>query len=239
MSCLGVVLAGGQSRRMGHDKMWIQFGGATLAEHVLRRLLRQLGDVVLNCPEDRGSGGFVPLVPFVCDMAPFVGLGPLSGLYAALHHAATKGSYDCVITVAVDTPFFPKDYVARLCEMVPFYPHHVLMATSDGHAHPTFALWPCGIRKKLEHFPKIVRQFPDKNCGENKKLEQFVELNDTKTALAEHLKLGDYSILSFAKKIGVHYVPFLPSGGGLPDSFFNINRPQDLQLARKYRTSLE
>jgi len=36
-----------------------------------------------------------------------------------------------------------------------------------------------------EQFPKSVTRFSDKNCGKNKDLEQFAELSEAKTALAE------------------------------------------------------
>jgi len=36
----------------------------------------------------------------------------------------------------------------------------------------------------IEHFPKSVKRFSDKKCGENKRLEPLVEPSETKTALA-------------------------------------------------------
>jgi len=205
MSCfapyLGVVLAGGYSRRMGHNKALVEFGGVRLVDYVSRRLLLQLDDVVINTPLDMYCGeGVCPAVslPLVGDIAPFVGLGPLSGLHAALCYIQVKNKpYEGVITIAVDTPFFPNDYVARLCDVAALYPQRVVIAASGGTPHPTFALWPRSVEKTLK----------------------------------VHLQQGDYAILSFARQVGVEFVDFPINEQGKQDVFFNINTPQDLQLA--------
>jgi len=196
---LGVVLAAGRSRRMGRDKALIEFGGARLVDYVSRRLLLQLDDVIINMRCDEADVVDLPC-PVIGDVAPFAGLGPLSGLYAAFcYMKETAKHYDAVITIAVDTPFFPNNYVARLSEIAALYPQRTLIATSAGKVHPTFSLWPLAVEQ----------------------------------ALAAHLQQGDYAILSFAKRVGAEFVDFPPKGPGEGDAFFNINGPQDLQLAQQ------
>lgn len=56
---IGVILAGGESRRMGRDKAFLPFGGTTLIERVAARLRDACGDVVVvtNNPEPYAACG--------------------------------------------------------------------------------------------------------------------------------------------------------------------------------------
>jgi len=154
MTCniLGLVLAGGRSRRMGQDKALISFDGeACLFSYVLHRFECQLDDIVISTASDHpifSESGH----DLVRDIAPFAGLGPLSGLYAALDHCQhlEPRHYDAIITIAVDTPFFPQNYVARLCRLARGRPHLALIAATHNKQHPTFALWPCHLLPDLK-----------------------------------------------------------------------------------------
>jgi len=149
---LGVVLAGGQSRRMGQDKALLPFGNnRTLFDHVLHHFGRQIDNIIIStanhdsvfthCGHD-----------LVGDIAPFERLGPLSGLYAAFDYCQKSGqSYRGLITVAVDTPFFPNDYVAQLRAMASSHPCCPLIAATGKRQHPTFALWPLDVASALHH----------------------------------------------------------------------------------------
>ena len=45
----GVILAGGQARRMGgQDKGWIPFHGRPMVEHICRQLEPQCGQIIIN-----------------------------------------------------------------------------------------------------------------------------------------------------------------------------------------------
>ncbi len=103
---VGVVLAGGQSRRMGRDKALLRLeDGRTLLERTVR-VLRTVGlDNVLlsvSSPERalalREAAPAVAALPVVADDAP--GRGPLGGLVAALR--ARPGH--AVLLVACDLP---------------------------------------------------------------------------------------------------------------------------------------
>jgi molybdopterin-guanine dinucleotide biosynthesis protein A len=92
--CSLVILAGGRSRRMGHDKATLPVGGGTLIEHLARRLAPVVDETII-------AGGVAP--PFegarmVADRRP--GLGPLAGMLAGF--AAAKQRH--VWVVACDLP---------------------------------------------------------------------------------------------------------------------------------------
>ena len=77
--------------------------------------------------------------------------GPLSGLLAALDWAAPLGA-TAVASVAVDTPFLPADLVPRLCLAAESAASGLVIAASGGVDHPTFGLWPVGLRADLRVF---------------------------------------------------------------------------------------
>jgi molybdopterin-guanine dinucleotide biosynthesis protein A len=108
---LGVVLAGGQSQRMGRDKADVMLAGKSLAALAIERLRPQVDRIALNS----NAGPFVwPGVDVVGDTIDGFP-GPLAGLLTAMRHAGScRPACSHVATAAVDTPFFPLDLVARL-----------------------------------------------------------------------------------------------------------------------------
>jgi len=148
MHGLGVILAGGKSNRMGSDKALRMLAGEPLVLHLLRRLHKQLGTVVINTASQAPLFGQlgVPLVP---DIAQFAGKGPLAGIYSAMVYAQAAGLH-AIITVAVDTPFFPPNYARRLLEKSAHHAGKPILARSENSWHPTFGLWPVSLHKALE-----------------------------------------------------------------------------------------
>lgn len=122
----GLVLAGGEGRRMGgQDKGLLPYQGVPLALHAARRLAAQACLVLISAnrhlEEYRGFG-----YPVVQDTLPGFN-GPLAGILAAmaaLDTLATDGEPPAYLAVVpCDTPHFPADLVPRL-----------LAATSGGKA---------------------------------------------------------------------------------------------------------
>lgn len=137
MTIVGLILAGGKSRRMnGQDKAFAAFGGKTLLARALARLSAQVDTVFLSANGDPASYGEfgVRVLP---DMAPGHA-GPLAGILAGFDAAMAAGATH-VLSIAVDTPFFPADLAARLAEGPP---DEIAVAASAGRMHPVFGLWP-------------------------------------------------------------------------------------------------
>lgn len=140
---LGVVLAGGLARRMGGDaehpgdKALIRLGGRTLLDRALERLFSQVDGLAINANGDPGRFGTdLPVLPDADDSYA----GPLAGVLAGLDHGASIGA-DRVVTVAVDTPFFPDDLVVRLCAEADKQGVPLACAITGERTHPVFGLW--------------------------------------------------------------------------------------------------
>ncbi len=148
---IGLLLAGGQARRMGGgDKCLKEVGGRTLLELVVERARPQVGALVLNANGDSGRFAAVGL-PVVADPVPGFA-GPLAGVLAGLEWAAAnRPGAAWIASLATDTPFFPGELVARLREAAQREVADIAVAASGGRAHPVFALWPVRLAGELRH----------------------------------------------------------------------------------------
>jgi molybdopterin-guanine dinucleotide biosynthesis protein A len=138
----GVVLAGGLSSRMGRDKAAVSLGGRLLLDHVLARLSSQAMDVAVNT--DAADARGLPVIP---DLIPGKA-GPMAGIHAAMAYGARLPGVSHVVTVSVDSPFFPTDLVARLGAAIDG-PSRIAVAASAGRSHPVFGLWPVVLADDL------------------------------------------------------------------------------------------
>lgn len=147
MSIAGVIIAGGQSSRMGREKAFVEVGGLPLLSHVLQRLTPQVETIALNANGDPAR--FAPFnLPVISDRISGIAT-PLVGIHAALEWAQDAG-YDAIVTATSDAPFIPRDLVARLRDEGRVHPAAV--AASGGQAHFATGLWPIGLRHDLAHF---------------------------------------------------------------------------------------
>ncbi len=146
---VGVILAGGRSRRMGgRPKSLAPLAGRPLLAHVIARLRPQLRCLVLNVnapPAPFTAFG----LPITADSFPGFA-GPLAGILAGMAWARQhEPQARHIITAATDTPFFPRDLVARLCASADAQATKIVLATSAGRVHPVFGLWPTALAPKL------------------------------------------------------------------------------------------
>lgn len=142
---IGVLLAGGLSRRFGGgDKCLNVLAGRILLERVVERVRPQVGSLILNANGDGARFAHVKLNPMpeiVADIAPGA-LGPLAGVLTGMAWARShmRGAR-WVATFATDAPFLPCDLVDQLSAAVRHQEASIAIASSKGRAHPVFALW--------------------------------------------------------------------------------------------------
>lgn len=183
----GVILAGGQSRRMGgQDKAMIELDGRPLIERVIARLEPQCATLAISAngdPKRFARYGF-PILP---DTSPEP-QGPLAGVLAGLDWAATKG-FEAIVTVASDTPFFPENLVEHLKDVAHPTGFGIAVSEAEGENrwHPTFGLWPVTLRHDLRmaltrHQRKMLQFAEGKGAvpvhfGSDRHTEPFFNVN--------------------------------------------------------------
>ncbi|MBM3548693.1 MAG: molybdenum cofactor guanylyltransferase MobA [Alphaproteobacteria bacterium] len=145
---VGVLLAGGQSSRMGGgDKSLRLLGGRSILDRVVERVRPQVGRLILNANGDPSRFAATGL-PVVADSVEgFV--GPLAGVLAGLDWAAANvKSAVWIATAATDAPFVPRDLLRRLIRATEAGAE-LVCATSNGRTHPVIGLWPVRLREDL------------------------------------------------------------------------------------------
>ena len=127
----GVLLAGGNSRRMGEDKRYLVVGEQTLLERglaVLRSLFQQVLVVIAQDSPPLDIDARV-----VRDLLP--DCGSLGGLYSGLTEATTP----YIFVVACDMPFLAPEVIAQFTSRRATA--DIVMAKLAGRLHPMHALY--------------------------------------------------------------------------------------------------
>jgi molybdopterin-guanine dinucleotide biosynthesis protein A len=146
----GVLLAGGQSRRMGGgDKCLLDLAGSPMLQRVIDRIAPQVGALAINANGDPSRFASFAL-PVIADTVEGFA-GPLAGVLAGLRWSARAvPEATAVLTVSTDAPFLPRDLARRLSEAVADRPGAIALATSGGNLHPVVGLWPVALTDDLE-----------------------------------------------------------------------------------------
>lgn len=146
---VGVLLAGGQARRMGGgDKCLRNLGGETLLARAIARARPQVDTLILNANGDpsRFADYDAPVVPDVVDGFA----GPLAGVLTAMEWTAAHApDHETVASFPTDAPFFPADLVDTMLEARRQAGALLACAASQGRTHPVFGIWPVALRDEL------------------------------------------------------------------------------------------
>ncbi len=141
----GAILAGGESRRMGRDKAFLEIGGRRIIDRtveLLGPLFSQLL-VVTNSPADYAYLG----VRMVSDLLP--GRGALGGLYTALFFSSTQH----VFVVACDMPLLKAEVIRHLLDLS--HKWDVVVPQMGDHVEPLHAVY---SRRCLPHIEALLQR---------------------------------------------------------------------------------
>jgi molybdopterin-guanine dinucleotide biosynthesis protein A len=133
MDLSAVVLAGGQSRRMGRDKAWVEFNGKPLIVHAIEKL-RQIGVAEIFISGRAGTDYQSLGCPVLLDPEP--GLGPLAGIERAL--AACRSPR--LLALAVDLPGMTAEFLKALADECG--PDCGIVPELKGRLEPLAAIYP-------------------------------------------------------------------------------------------------
>jgi len=148
---VGVVLAGGEGRRMGPGvpKPLRTLAGRPMVAHVVERLRPQVMDlvVVANDPLPGVRALKVPVIqdpPDIQRAARREGrrLGPLAGILAGMEWTLKHHPHvGWILTAPTDVPFLPTDLTVRLCGLMHVPEPDVLMVRHGRRLEHTLAVW--------------------------------------------------------------------------------------------------
>lgn len=131
----GLILAGGQGRRMGGvDKGLQPLRGRPLAAWVLDRLRPQVTEVLINANQNQAQYARLGCRVIGDEIGGFA--GPLAGLHAGLK----ANVHPFLVTVPCDSPFLPTDLVRRLHAALVANHADLAVAKTGDQPHPVFSL---------------------------------------------------------------------------------------------------
>jgi FdhD protein len=136
-----VILAGGESRRMGTNKALLKVGDSALIESVYHTLAAIFHEVVMvtNTP---GEYGFIPCRK-VADI--YSGAGSIAGLHAGLAASSTER----IFVAGCDMPYLNPELIKLLCNISPDA-DAVVPVNSDGLREPLHAVYATSILDELQ-----------------------------------------------------------------------------------------
>ena len=148
MRIAAVILAGGKGERLGGvNKALLAIEGERFVDRAMAAtsgcspLLLAVGRANFEAPAELVQGHDLD-----ADYS-----GPLAGVAAAVEHLAGQ-PFDLLLSLAVDTPLFPRDFLSRALPLLDAAP--AVLAAYAGQDYPTNALWRLDA---IEGLPNGVR----------------------------------------------------------------------------------
>jgi molybdopterin-guanine dinucleotide biosynthesis protein A len=184
---VGVILAGGQARRMGGvDKALIPLGGTTLIERAIARASVQVSDLIINANGDLTRFAHLGLPVLPDRVSGFA--GPIAGILAGFEWMrANRPKARWLASFACDCPFFPMNMVERLVEKARSESAKIAVAESGSQHHPVFAVWSADIsatsedilvKRGLRKMDDFVATFPSTRVRfEAEPIDPFININ--------------------------------------------------------------
>ena len=176
---LGAILAGGQSKRMGKDKLFLEINNKKLIEHTIDKVKKYLKKVIIITNQDNEFFTKNNLITVkVCINGQ---LGPLVGILTAMKWAKENlANCSWVASFPCDTPFFPETIFQKFMEASKQNQSLLLCASSHGRKHNIFGLW------SLDLYDKLENDLVDKKI---RKVQDWIEKNKIKNL---EFKFRDY-----------------------------------------------
>jgi len=131
----GIILCGGQSKRMGRPKAWLPLGDEVMLQRVVRLLSSVVEPIVVVAAPEQELPLLPPNVRVARDLER--GRGPLQGLSIGL--ATMRDLAQAAYVSSCDVPFLEPAFVRRMIELLGSHQISVLRAL--GHYHPLAAVY--------------------------------------------------------------------------------------------------
>ena len=147
-SILGVVLAGGQSKRFGQDKSQVQLESKILIDYILLEILNEFNEILIIANNDIkffNSKKINKIEDYKKN------LGPLGGVLSAMKWIKENNKkYKWISTFPSDTPFFKKKNLHDFLNNINEEQSKLFFIKSNDRRHNIFGLWSLELLNRLE-----------------------------------------------------------------------------------------
>ena len=142
---LGVVLAGGKSKRFGEDKSEIKLGSKTLLKHTLDKINPKFNKIII-VSNNKIIKEYITIKDCIEGQ-----LGPLVGVLSAMKWIEKNNySHQWIATFPCDTPFFNISIIDKFIEATKLNDSLLYFVKSEEKRHNIFGLWSLKLIKTLE-----------------------------------------------------------------------------------------
>jgi len=174
-NCTAVILAGGESKRMGQDKSSVQLANTSLLHRTMRKVQPLFEHAFISVRQPRQDLS----LPFICDQ--FGSHGPMSGIATALERVDT----DWVFAIACDMPFISQALIRAMAKQRG--ENAIVVARVHGHLQPLAAFYAKSC------LPQMQQQLADGHRSLKTLIGNVDSLTVTEQECAQH----DAELLSF------------------------------------------
>lgn len=142
MKTVGIVLAGGQSRRFGSPKAFFQYNNIPFYEYAVKALEPHCHEVVVSTQKN-WKDQFPNTLRVVVDLPTVKGEGPLAGIYSVMETVQACR----YIVLPCDMPFINAEIIGELIRQ---YQPPISAVTIDTQRHPLVSIWESGLKEQLQ-----------------------------------------------------------------------------------------
>ena len=194
---LAAILAGGKSKRMGKDKLFLNINEKPIIEYTIDKVKKYFNEIIIVTNQENSFFKENNLIT-VKDCLEGQ-LGPLVGILSAMEWAKNNlEKCNWIATFPCDTPFFPEDVIKSFINESKKNESLLLCASSHGRKHNIFGLWSIELYERLKNdlIKNKIRKVQDWTEKNNiKKLEFNFENYDP------FYNINTLEDLEFSKKI--------------------------------------
>jgi len=142
---LGVILAGGKSKRFGQDKSEVKLGDKTLIEHTLHKIKSKFSKIIIV-----SNSKILKDYTIIKDCIDGQ-LGPLVAVLSAMKWIKKNNfSYNWIATFPCDTPFFNISIIDEFIKVSKLNNSLLYFIKSKEKRHNIFGLWSLQLIEILE-----------------------------------------------------------------------------------------
>ena len=141
MRTVGIVLAGGLSRRFGSPKAFARIGNEYFYERAVESVIPYCEEVIIvACPEQMDA--YPAQLEVILDLPEVAGFGPLAGVLSAMEFVEA----DRYVILPCDMPYVNGSVIGQL---VARHDGGITAITAAGKYHPLVSIWDRNLKSPL------------------------------------------------------------------------------------------